>query len=122
FGAPLEREDNPKIPTEAGAASKPAADQQVKTDRGSEKDTPVQGRKEAAGSDREPSAEKGGDEKGFDLKSLVGKLLSGPSFSGIKDLLDTAAAVWEALKNIVGTIISFFRNWFKGAIDLVTKA
>jgi hypothetical protein len=122
FGAPLEKEESPRIPTEAGEAKKPAAEQQVKTDRGAENDTPVQAKKDAVGTDAKPSAKTASNEKGFNFKSLIDKLLSGPSFSGIKDLIDTAAEVWEAFAGAVGAIISFFRNWFSGAIDLVTKA
>src|SRR5205823_14363363 len=65
-------------------------------------------------------AQKESEGGGFDFKGLVAKLLDQPGLKTIKDIIDTAAEIYDALANVVGKIISFFKNWFGGAIDAVT--
>lgn len=112
FGESLETEENPKIPTSPEAPKKPAADRQIGTDKGGPtREAPVDAQKKDP-PEGAKSEEAGGEKGGFDFVGLVKSLLGGGSWRKVGDILDAAAGAWEKIKNFVGAIVTFFRNWF----------
>lgn len=107
LGGELKEQPPPEIPQEARAPAEPAADKVLEPSE--EKDDAVQ--TSPAEVEGEPS---GGAENdsGFDLAGIISRVLDSPSLAPIKDIIESAAETWEAIKDGLNAVVEFFTGWF----------
>jgi hypothetical protein len=122
FGKPLTTETNPTLPEGKDPPAKASGARSFESKaqgkpRGSAVDT--QKPAEETEPKKKPPADSDG---GFDLGSMVSKLLDEPSFAGARRIMDAAAETWAVISGFIGAIVKFVRNWIGGTIDLIVGA
>ncbi len=114
FGGDLTTDTAPPIPTKPKAPQKPEADKVLKQTKAGKKKTPKnEGKKDSKGPKSTKTEKPEKEQNGFDFARLVKQLMDRPNLKAIKEILDSAASVWNSIKNFLGSVANFFKKWFK---------
>ncbi len=62
------------------------------------------------------------DQDGFSIVSLLEGLLALPQLKPIREIVETAAETWDSLKDMLGAVVRFVREWLDGASDAIVDA